>query len=286
MAVVSSIRLAPRRSWSLVLCLVTLWTPIFLLQLQCTTAQDEDSNCEDEKTLYANCVFRMEPPSQGKACDECRRQAYRELPVDFQAAVTLDDDSPTTCTDIETDVCLALHSCSDCGECKDELEDFWRCSTETETSRTCTIDCLTESSPTSAGPLCPAQFDSYKTCVLDELPEAQGSACDTCRLQASNRIPSDVDDCTVVQDIFCQALQTCDCGSCRSNLQDYLDCDVNKRWFGECNVNCAGYNINNEGDGNSITQSLSGGVTTRYTNSFGMIAMTLGLMLVSACFLV
>ena len=225
---------------------------------------EDDSVCAEEKNTYANCVFRMEPPSKGKACDQCRIATYQDL----------NDD--TGCESLETDMCQAVNSCG-CDECQDELEQFWRCTTETASNFTCSIDCFTESSPTADGPLCPAQFDSYKTCVLEELPEAQVSACDDCRLQASNRIPSNVQDCTVVQDIFCHAIQTCDCGNCRAPLQDYLDCDVSKRWFGECNVDCSGYNSNNDGS-STIDQSLgaeSGAVKGNVV--MGLVATSLGL---------
>ena len=279
---VSSIVSSSRRSWSL-FCWIALWLQILLLQQPTNALTEDESICGEEKNTYANCVFRMEPPSQGKACDTCRINAFRDLTFQFEDAMTIDDDSTTTCTDIETDMCAAVHSCSDCGECKDEMEAFWRCSAETETNDTCTINCFTESTPTSNGPLCPAQFDAYKTCVLDELPEAQVSACDDCRLQASSRIPDNVEDCSVVQDIFCHAIQTCDCGACRTPLQDYLDCDVYKRWFGECNVDCAGYNINKEGLGNNIAQSLSGGVNMRHTSSDMLV---LGLVLACSLALV
>jgi hypothetical protein len=133
-------------------------------------------------------------------------------------------------------LCQGVLGCG-CGPCEDELESFWACAVGANNG-TCEMNCLTEKSDSPTGPLCPNEFDTYRSCVFDELAEPQKTNCDSCRLAASASIPLDIQDCSVVSEIFCNAVQTCDCGPCGAPLEEYLNCDVYKRWFGECQVDC------------------------------------------------
>jgi len=214
------------------------------------------SSCAVEKEAYANCVFRLEPASVGKSCDDCRISTFETMP----------DPELLSCDELEGTLCTAVHSCG-CETCKDELESFWNCTALNTINATCSIDCFTEESATPTGPLCPSDFASYKTCVLG-LDTTISAVCDDCRLQASSRIPPDVDDCIVVNDIFCQALESCPCAQCTQSLESYLNCDVSKRWFGECNVQCGidyidgmtadVYNENPEAAQNALASELNG----------------------------
>lgn len=197
---------------------------IVLSALLALTIPSFGQDCWEERDSYANCVFRLET-SRGKGCDQCRINTFD---------VVADD---TECDDLQGTLCKAVHSC-DCGDCKDELEAFWQCTTVVATNETCGIECFTELSETPSGPLCPNEFDDYRNCVFDELPESEGNRCDACRLAASSSIPADVTECSVVQEIFCQAVEKCPCGPCSAPLEEYLHCDVYKRWFGECEVQC------------------------------------------------
>jgi hypothetical protein len=146
---------------------------------------DVSSACSDEKEDYANCVFRLDP-FVGKACDDCRISTFDFLP------------ETTACDELESALCAAVDLCG-CKNCNDELEAFWQCTTVMTHNGTCSIQCNAEKSETPDGPLCPQQFEEYTQCVTNDLDESTRTSCDECRLKASNSIPEDVTNCTVVQ---------------------------------------------------------------------------------------
>ena len=236
-----STRSSASHAHTLLGCTLILFIALILSLSTSSVSAQSSSNCDVYKELYADCVFRLDFV-EGKQCDDCRIETIKAL-----------DEGTPTCEELQTGLCTAVtETCyASCGsECASKLEAFWQCTTEQANNGTCSIDCELPTDtnedlvrmPTTADelelePLCPNEFELYKFCVTGQfIPN--GQVCDECRLAASNAIPKGVTDCKVVQDVFCKAVASCPCGVCAGPMENYLDCDVSKRWFGECNIDC------------------------------------------------
>jgi hypothetical protein len=78
----------------------------------------------------------------------------------------------------------------------------------------------------------------------------------------------------LLAEIFCNAVNTCGCGICAGSLESYLDCDVYKRWFGECEISCEPENNNSRGNDVANQEGSASGSNNRI-----LLASVLGVLL-------
>ena len=167
------------------------------------------------------------------SCSSCLIDSLEAIPIPF------------TCNSFADDICLAIETGCDCGDCRDEAEDFFRCGLDEVFGEDCpALNCPLPTKPPTRGPTMSPTVESVAaaTCdsPLDEFFFCASLSCSSCIVDAFTAIVEGDLSCDGFADDICLAIVTdCDCGDCRDEAEDFFRCVVDEIFGEDCPaLNC------------------------------------------------
>lgn len=181
--------------------------------------------CVSQASVLRSCYIRTGDYAR---CDSCVADSI--------------PDPPSTCLELQTNTCTAIVEC--CENCHAELELFLNCYMDNRFQ--CPILCPfppepRSNVPTSVSAVPPTAMPT-RPCGDDETAlrlcyygmTLPWTDCDSC---VANRLPSST-NCSNLQAVVCDSIQTCPCSECAAPLEGYLNCSMEANV--QCTIDCGG----------------------------------------------
>jgi hypothetical protein len=206
--------------------------------------------------VFRECLNTTLSIDEAEQCDDCVAASFPQ--------------PNQVCELFQSSVCTALTRDCNCGECSADIESYIDCALEEAGRESCALGCNYDT--------CDAFQFQFTSCMTESGFTDDGiAACVDCSHNAlSNGGP--IDSCEEASGRLCPAIVSdCGCGSCRAELELYLNCDtVGKEVPANCTLDCglaSGSTNDRIDDGVPPSQESSSGMRMVFFVRYASVAL-------------